>query len=128
MLDLTKPMQTKSGLPARLIADDLIGHSGGRLVFAIQDGAGETLGVRQADGKINRAFGSEQWDIINTPPVVLIEVRGGMAEIKDFPPGVLVKILDYDIDGLDQNELSDDGRGRKCNIISAFKGHDIVLA
>jgi hypothetical protein len=121
MLDLTKPMMTRSGLKARLIFKEMFRHVYGPLVFAIthEDGI-ERLGFRKTDGDypMRGPLSVSQWDIVNVPTaddMVIVTVRNGMAEVTQVPDGVLVKIMDYDVDGADDApDLIVDENGKRC--------------
>ncbi|MDE2105110.1 MAG: hypothetical protein KGL39_48170 [Patescibacteria group bacterium] len=74
-LDLTKPMQTRDGRKARLLASDL--KSQFQLVFVITDKDGnEHVGERYADGRYSSGY-DRPHDIINVPepPKVHVEYR-----------------------------------------------------
>lgn len=46
-----------------------------------------------------------------------IFVQGGLIQdIQDIPDGLKIDIYDYDIDGLDEKELTKDGKGKDCYI------------
>ncbi len=49
---------------------------------------------------------------------VEIVIEGGNAEVTSRPESVAVRIVDYDIDGLDEELLSRNGRGRACRILN----------
>jgi hypothetical protein len=52
--------------------------------------------------------------------VIKITVKDGMVEIiDDIPEGIIVMILDYDIEGSDENRLTKDSEG-KCCIVSIY--------
>ena len=53
------------------------------------------------------------------PPVVVIVVEGGIAYVRDLPPGVVVRIYDYDFDGVDDEDLDIDDAGIKCIVSEA---------
>jgi hypothetical protein len=121
MLDLTKPMMTRSGLKARLIFKEMYSHVFGPLVFAIahEDGI-ERLGFRKIDGEypMRGPLSMSQWDIVNIPTaddMVIVTIRNGMADVTKVPEGVFVKILDYDVDGSDDApDLIFDELGKRC--------------
>jgi hypothetical protein len=121
MLDLTKPMMTRSGLKARLIYQGMFSHVHGPLVFAIAYEHGiERLGFRKSGGEypIRGPLSMSQWDIVNVPTaddMVIVTIRNGMADVTQVPEGVLVKILDYDVDGADDApDLIVDEHGKRC--------------
>lgn len=123
MLDLTKPMQTREGLPARLIYDKL-DHEYGPLVFAVMNEHGiERIGYRDAEGRYPEALrgglATSPWDIINSPTpdnMVIVEVRNGMVDVTQVPDGVVVKVMDYDVDTTDADnpDLIVDERDTPC--------------
>lgn len=43
--------------------------------------------------------------------IVLIEVHGGLASVTECPDGVSYEIRDYDIDGVDEDQLKTDEDG-----------------
>lgn len=45
---------------------------------------------------------------------VIITIRGGTASVGSCPIGIIVRIWDYDIDGIDEDLLDKDDFGRKC--------------
>lgn len=50
---------------------------------------------------------------------VIITVTGGVAEVKSAPPGINVKIVDFDIEGVEENRL-DKFEGSDCVISNHF--------
>ena len=50
------------------------------------------------------------------PCRVIISVSGGVAEVLLKPAGVEVRILDYDVDGVDADRLDHDEHGQPCSI------------
>jgi hypothetical protein len=124
MLDLTKPMQTRHGYPARLIYDKHQ-HEYGPLVFAIRHPEGvEKLGFRDAEGRYPRSLAAfadfpSDWDIINAPipdNMVIVTVERGMAAVTQVPDGVAVKVMDYDVDGIDEDALIRDEHDKLCRV------------
>jgi hypothetical protein len=123
MLDLTKPMQTREGCPARLIYDGMHNHAYGPLVFAIkhEDGV-ERIGFRSSEGKYPGCFATtpnDKWDIVNAPTpdnMVIIAIEKGMPYVNQVPDGVVVKIMDYDVDGIDEDGLIKDENDRLCTV------------
>lgn len=123
MLDISKPMQTRHGYPARLIFDQHK-HEYGPLVFAILHPEGvEKLGFRDAEGRYPKRFAEalsteSQWDIINAPTpqaMVIVTVRQGCVDVTQVPDGTVVKVMDYDIDGF-EDEAIEDEHGKRCRI------------
>ena len=48
---------------------------------------------------------------------IIIFVQGGLIQdIQGVPKGLKIMIYDYDIDGLDEKELTKDGKGKDCYI------------
>lgn len=45
---------------------------------------------------------------------VVITVSGGVADVAEQPPGVDVVIRDYDVEGVDEETLSQDADGQDC--------------
>lgn len=129
MLDLTKPMQTRHGYPARLIYDQHK-HEYGPLVFAILHPDGmEKLGYRDAEGRYPRSLASmpehlpadypSDWDIISAPipdNMVIVAIERGMAAVTQVPDGVVVKVMDYDVDGIDEDALIRDEHDKPCRV------------
>jgi hypothetical protein len=117
MLDFSKPLQTRSGYPARLVYDQFITHPYGPLVFAITHPDGiERLGFRRADGAYPIPACSNQWDIVHAVKRdVIITIVDGMIDIRSLPADVKVTVLDFDIDDVGVDELSYDGN-RPCLI------------
>lgn len=124
MLDLSKPMQTRLGYPARLIFDRHK-HEYGPLVFAILHPEGvEKLGFRDAEGRYPRAIVNPMadfesvWDIINAPTpqaMVIVTVKHGCVDVTQVPDGTVVKVMDYDIEGF-EGEAIEDEHGKRCRI------------
>ncbi|MGC0389370.1 hypothetical protein [Bradyrhizobium sp. USDA 241] len=128
MLDLSKPMQTRHGYPARLIFDKHR-HAYGPLVFAILHPEGvEKLGYRDAEGRYPRAQSSvpehlkgeysSDWDVINAPTpqaMVIVTVKQGCVDVTQVPDGTVVKVMDYDIEGF-EDEAIEDEHGKRCRI------------
>lgn len=115
MLDHTMPLQTRHGYPARLVATNLR-HEYGPLVFAITypDGI-ERLGFRRENGAYPMD-GGDQWDIVYAVPrEVVITIESGLADVRTLPSDVKVKIIDFDVEGIDPDDLSTDN-GRPCII------------
>lgn len=124
MLDLTKPMQTRHGYPARLISDQHK-HEYGPLVFAIRHPEGvEKLGFRDAEGRYPRSLAAladfpSDWDIINAPipdNMVIVTIKRGMAAVTQVPDGVVVKVMDYDVEGIDEDALIRDEHDKPCRV------------
>jgi hypothetical protein len=65
MLDLSKPIQTRDGKPARVIATDLKGTD--NIIALIDYGETESIGVRLRDGRSNTEEEMAS-DLINVPP------------------------------------------------------------
>lgn len=57
---------------------------------------------------------------------VLIVVEGGVADVREVPDGVRVRLIDYDVDGLSEGEVVDvdQGEGRKAPAIVTTYGHE----
>lgn len=53
--------------------------------------------------------------------LVEISVNGGVVDVTCLPPGVVVKVYDYDIEGVDE-DLEKDGQGNEC-IVSTYGPH-----
>lgn len=52
--------------------------------------------------------------------VIKITVKGGMVELEDkIPEGIIVMVIDYDIDGVEDSKLSKDAEGKNC-IVSIY--------
>ncbi|MEH2517407.1 hypothetical protein V1279_002980 [Bradyrhizobium sp. AZCC 1610] len=119
-LDFRKPLQTRHGYPARLVFDQLHTHVYGPLVFAITHPDGmERIGFRRADGSYPIPDSGDQWDIVYAVKrEVVITVEGGMVDVRHLPSDVQVTVIDFDVDGLDVEELSWD-QDRAC-IISEY--------
>ena len=50
-------------------------------------------------------------------PVITIRVSGGVVQnVEDIPPGIVVRVIDYDVDGADTADLDEDETGEDCNI------------
>jgi hypothetical protein len=111
MLDFKQPLQTRHGYPARLICDDLTTHIFGPLVFAITHPDGiERIGLRRTDGTYPvpgpLAAEPNKWDIVYAVKrEVLIIVEDGMVEVRDLPADVQVTVIDYDVDGIEPEQL-----------------------
>jgi hypothetical protein len=52
---------------------------------------------------------------------VIIQVRGGIADVVHLPPDVELLIRDYDIDGTDPDRLDLDDDGNLC-VVSEYVG------
>lgn len=66
-LDYTRPIQTRNGCPARILATDFEGPNSRTLAVAITTkDYGERLGIRFENGHISR-HGTDPLDIINVP-------------------------------------------------------------
>jgi hypothetical protein len=52
--------------------------------------------------------------------LVEITVQGGVVDVTCLPPGVVVKVYDYDIEG-EEGELQKDDQGTDC-VISTYYG------
>ena len=48
---------------------------------------------------------------------VVVTVSGGVATVFKNDPEIEVVILDYDVDGVDEERLSEDYEGEKCVVI-----------
>jgi hypothetical protein len=118
-LDLTRPMQTRHGYPARLVYDQLWDNPYGPLVFAIRHPEGvEKLGIRDDDGRYYDRQ-ADHWDIINAPvpdSMVIVRVKCGMADVSQVPDGIVVKVMDYDVADMDRDDLIVDEEGEKCSV------------
>lgn len=44
---------------------------------------------------------------------VVVTVTGGVAYVEEIPPGIIVKIRDYDIEGCDEDKLMQDKEGNR---------------
>ena len=74
MLDLTKPVQTRDGRPARILATDVSSPQGLCVVIAVPSGGHEILGRRYPDGRINSVVTTDD-DLINVPaPTITLEL------------------------------------------------------
>jgi len=52
--------------------------------------------------------------------VIKITIKGGIADIEDeIPEGIIVMLIDYDIDGTEETSLSQDAEGKNC-IVSIY--------
>ena len=47
---------------------------------------------------------------------LIIHVRGGVVEIANMPPNIQLVIIDYDIEGMDLEDIDEDTDGNPCNI------------
>ncbi|GMU20581.1 MAG: hypothetical protein AMXMBFR13_06780 [Phycisphaerae bacterium] len=48
---------------------------------------------------------------------ILVTVEGGLIQaIDNIPPDVVVKVMDFDTEGVDEQYLSEKDRGEKCVI------------
>jgi len=122
MLDFSKPLQTRSGYPARLVYDQFTTHPYGPLVFAIMHPDGvERIGYRKVDGSYPIPDSSDQWDVINHPPLVQIEIHSGMVWVTGIPEGVAVRVKDFDIDSVDISMLTDEEQRHRCRIATFIK-------
>ena len=118
LLDLTRPMQTRHGYPARLIYDGLHSNPFGPLVFAIRHPEGvEKLGIRDEEGRYYMRD-ADRWDIVNAPDpgnMVIVQVRHGCADVTQVPDTIVVKVMDYDVEGFEDEAISDE-KGERCRI------------
>jgi hypothetical protein len=122
MLDFSKPLQTRSGYPARLVYDQFITHPYGPLVFAIMHPDGvERIGYRKVDGSYPIPDSGDQWDVINHPPLVQIEIHSGMVWVTGIPEGVAVRVKDFDIDSVDISMLTDEEQRHRCRIATFIR-------
>ena len=122
MLDFSKPLQTRSGYPARLVYDQFTTHPYGPLVLAIMHPDGvERIGYRKVDGSYPIPDSGDQWDVINHPPLVQIEIHSGMVWVTSIPDGVAVRVRDFDIDGVDISMLTDEEQRHRCRIATFIK-------
>jgi hypothetical protein len=64
MLDLTKPIQTRDGHPARVLVSDIKGADD-RVVALIDMGPEEILAVRTKDGVLNADKTESDGDLVN---------------------------------------------------------------
>jgi hypothetical protein len=55
---------------------------------------------------------------------VVVTVTGGVAELEQIPPGIIVKIRDYDIEGCDEDKLTQDKEGNRY-IEAVFTENDV---
>ena len=52
--------------------------------------------------------------------VIKITVKDGVVEIiDDIPKGIIVMVLDYDTDGIQESRLTQDSDGQRC-IVSVY--------
>ncbi|MGJ4945139.1 hypothetical protein ACQR1W_31580 [Bradyrhizobium sp. HKCCYLS1011] len=124
MLDFSKPMQTREGRPARLIGRGYWnGPDCGPLLFAISFDGIERLGYREEDGRYPKSLRgpdhSSIWDIINAPTpdnLVIVQVKEGLAVITQVPDSVVVKVMDYDVEGMDESSLIRDEEDKLCRV------------
>ncbi|MGJ4953114.1 hypothetical protein [Bradyrhizobium sp. HKCCYLS20291] len=124
MLDFSKPMQTREGRRARLIGRGFWNGDGcGPLLFAVDDMGIERLAFREEDGRYPKMFRGDAdasiWDIINAPSpenLVIVQVKEGLAVITQVPDNIVVKVMDYDIEGVPTKELIEDENGKMCRV------------
>jgi hypothetical protein len=48
------------------------------------------------------------------PPDVQVTVEGGVADVQVNKPGITVEVRDYDLDGVDDDQLWTDENGDRC--------------
>ncbi|MCK4342372.1 MAG: hypothetical protein KAY37_11695 [Phycisphaerae bacterium] len=57
------------------------------------------------------------------PPDVNVTVEGGVADVQVNKPGVTVEVRDYDVDGVDDDQLWTDENGDRC--VRYLVTHDV---
>jgi hypothetical protein len=67
MLDITQPVQTRDGKPARIIATDIKGDTEGKIIALIDTGEEEILAIRLANGHLLLDGEKSPVDLVNTP-------------------------------------------------------------
>lgn len=83
MLDITKPVQTAHGYPVRLICTDRAGALPLVGLYLDKDNEeGVMTWNREGVSHLNKLCSTQNWDLVNVPPIQLkgwmgIRVRGG---------------------------------------------------
>jgi len=54
--------------------------------------------------------------LVDFPPEVHLTVSGGVVELENKPEGLIVKIKDYDVEGVDPDKLLQDASGENYNL------------
>lgn len=67
MLDLSRPVQTRDGRPARIIANDVKGDTENKVIALVDMGDEEILAIRLANGKLLMDDQESPDDLINVP-------------------------------------------------------------
>lgn len=62
----SKPVRTRNGLPARILATDIKGPMGTSIVFAITEPSGEIIATATSDGSYISAKNPHRWDLLNS--------------------------------------------------------------
>ncbi|WP_396604844.1 hypothetical protein ACFLEY_22215 [Bradyrhizobium sp. YCK136] len=115
MLDFSRPLQTRSGLPVRLLGYNFKNENGPLLIAITYEDGVERIGWRREDGAYPLK-GSSQWDVVYAVKrEVVVTVEDGMADIYSLPADVEVTIVDYDVDGIEGEDLLEHD-GRPCII------------
>ncbi len=55
----------------------------------------------------------------NKDHIIFVSVRGGVVDVENVPPGVTVRVEDYDVDGADETNLRENEAG-DCYVLSEY--------
>jgi hypothetical protein len=53
-------------------------------------------------------------------PLVVVTVVGGVAYLREIPRGVRVRVVDYDVEGVEEDSLDLDDDGNPC-VVSEYE-------